>query len=294
MTRRYLAVFGSVIILSLSACGGETATPPDTTIQEESAEIEEPIPESADEDVPDGGPIQVGVFDQTVAPLLIIEGDAFSGFEVDFAREIVARMYGENTAVEFIPIAGQERFSSLAEGRIDMLIRSTVHTKSREEQALFSGSYLLSGNGFLVRQDEGYNTIADLDGDDVAVLSYMQESLMGQADLIGVSLGGWVVETQEEAFIAFSSGQAKALYHDWMLLVNLMDPGSDNILLDESRLAPIGVAFSLDKQDLRDRVNSILQEMIADGTWQTLYDKWISFDVRWDVDGMFDVPPVDR
>ncbi len=73
-----------------------------------------------------------------------------------------------------------------------------------------------------------------------------------------------------------------------------MDPNVHAIISEDSLFAPIGVAFALDEQDFRDEVDIVLKEVISDGTWQSIFDKWFGIAVLWNVEEMFDYPPVNR
>ena len=73
-----------------------------------------------------------------------------------------------------------------------------------------------------------------------------------------------------------------------------MDPAVQALIVDGSFLGPIGIAFPLGEEDFRDEVNGVLSDMIADGTWQSLFDKWFGIEVPWNVEEMFAWPAVDR
>lgn len=289
---------------------GCAASPPEATqVPTPSPEVEEPefVPEPEPTQVAESevvptdtetvdtvDPISVGINANPIPPLVVMEEDSTSGFEVELAAEIAKRLYGSEVQIEWVPITSQERFSSLADGQIDMLVRSLLHTTSREEQALFSGAYLLAGNGFLVFQDEGFSSIEDLDGKNVAVVPQLEEQLSQVASELGLTLNAVVGADLAEAQGLLGFDRADALYHDWLLLAGVMDQNAHAIITEPAQLAPIGIAFPLDDQELRDQVDLILREMIADGTWQSLYDKWFGIPVPWEVDNMFETPPFDR
>ena len=255
----------------------------------ESAPSADPTSEPATTESEPKGPMRVGVFAGSVPPLTITDGDTYSGFEIDIASEIIARLRGADAQIEWVPIEAPDRFSSLATGRIDMLVRATLHTVSREEQALFSGGYLLSGNSFLVFQDAGFSSVADLDGKDIGVLPFMVDRLIEVADAHGYTFNARVFEELTSAL-----GRAHAIFDDWVFLIGFMDPAVQALIVDGSFLGPIGIAFPLGEEDFRDEVNVILSEMIADGTWQSLFDKWFGIEVPWNVEEMFAWPAVDQ
>lgn len=287
--------------LFIAGCGSDPAEPAPsaTPIAELAATESDPAPTPVPTSEPEvAGPIRVGVNANSFPPLTIIEGVAFSGFEIDIATEIIMRLRGSDAQIEWIPITAAQRFSALAAGQIDMLVSATLHTTSREEQALFSGSYLLTGNSFLVYQDEGYSSVEDLDGESIATLIFMTDGLNEVTDALGITLGVIVFESIDEALLGIGIGdgfrRAAALYLDWVQLAGFMDPAVHALIMDGSSLGPIAVAFPLGEEDLRDEVNNVQSGMIADGTWQSIFDTWFGIEVPWNVEEMFDFPPVDR
>ena len=79
-----------------------------------------------------------------------------SGLDISYCRAIAAAI-GLNpyTDVEYIPASGSDRFDKLASGTIDVLIRTTTWTTSRDADlnADFAGTNFFDGQGILVRED---------------------------------------------------------------------------------------------------------------------------------------------
>lgn len=126
----------------------------------------------------------------------------------------------------------------------------------------------------------------------------MADGLNEVADALGFTFDVIGYSDMDEALggIGLNNGfrHAAALYLDWVQLASFMDPDMMTLLTDNSLLGPMGVAFPLGDEDLRDEVNSVLREMIADGTWQSLFEKWFGIAVSWNVEEMLDFPPVDQ
>jgi len=79
-----------------------------------------------------------------------------SGLDISYCRALAAAI-GLNpyTDVEYIPASGSDRFDKLASGTIDVLIRTTTWTTSRDADlnADFAGTNFFDGQGILVRED---------------------------------------------------------------------------------------------------------------------------------------------
>ena len=71
-----------------------------------------------------------------VCPVLVfsVKMAQWSGFDVDYCRAIAAAVLGDPDKVEFVPLKTPERFPALQTGEIDVLIRNTTWTLTRDTQ----------------------------------------------------------------------------------------------------------------------------------------------------------------
>lgn len=96
----------------------------------------------------------------------------FDGFDVAYGRAIAAAIGVKN--IEFIPLTAGERLTALQTGQIDVLIRNTTWTLTRDSKELgldFCPTTFYDGQGFIVRKADGINSIEDMDGATVCVTS---------------------------------------------------------------------------------------------------------------------------
>ena len=100
-----------------------------------------------------------------------------SGLDIAYCRAVAAAIgLNPDTDVEYIPASGSDRFDKLSSGTIDVLIRTTTWTTSRDADlnADFAGMNFFDGQGILVREDafaasEAGNSAAGLDGANICV-----------------------------------------------------------------------------------------------------------------------------
>jgi len=100
-----------------------------------------------------------------------------SGLDISYCRAVAAALgLNPDTDVEYIPASGSDRFDKLASGTIDVLIRTTTWTTSRDADlnADFAGMNFFDGQGILVREDSygaaaAGNSAAGLDGANICV-----------------------------------------------------------------------------------------------------------------------------
>lgn len=102
-----------------------------------------------------------------------LEGDTYSGFDIEFCRAVAAAVLGDPDKVDFTALTAEQRFTALQAGEIDVLIRNTTWTASRDgtEGAAFTTTTFYDGQGMMVEADSTYNTLEDMDGTTICVLS---------------------------------------------------------------------------------------------------------------------------
>ncbi len=90
----------------------------------------------------------------------------FVGFDVDFCHAMAAAIFGDGSAVDFTPLTAQTRLAALSAGEIDVLVRNTTYTLTRDtDNGLdFGPTTFYDGQTMMVYADSGMETWADLDG----------------------------------------------------------------------------------------------------------------------------------
>ena len=124
-------------------------------------------------EVQDRGTLNCGVNNAVPGFGVVDEAGDYSGFDIDFCRVIAAAVLGDAEAVEYVPLTAEQRFTSLASGEIDVLVRNTTWTASRDgtENAAFAATTFYDGQGMMVTADSGIASLDDMDGATVCVLS---------------------------------------------------------------------------------------------------------------------------
>jgi general L-amino acid transport system substrate-binding protein len=123
-------------------------------------------------EVQDRGTLQCGVNDAVPGFGFVDETGAYSGFDIEYCRVIAAAVLGDADAVEFTPLTADQRFTALQSGEIDVLVRNTTWTASRDggEGAAFVTTTFYDGQGMMVRADSGFTSIDDMGDTTVCVL----------------------------------------------------------------------------------------------------------------------------
>ena len=166
---------------------------------------------------------------------------SFAGFDTDFCRAIAAAVFGDSEKFEIRPATASERFTVLAAGEGDVLIRNTTNTMSRDTDlgGNFAPTTFYDGQGVMVRAEDGINSLADLEGGSVCVATGTTTEL-NLADVMaarGISYDPVVFETNDETITAYEEGRCDAMTTDKSGLVgrraNMQDPAA-HIILDET------------------------------------------------------------
>jgi len=173
----------------------------------------------------------------------------FEGFDVDVCRAIAAAVLGDANAVRFRPLSAQERFTAVQTGEVDVLARNTTWTSSRDTDVGldFAPVTFFDGQGFMVRQDSGVESLEDLEGLRIGVQSGTTTEL-NLADVLGalnVQYEPVVFENADQLVRAYDQGAVDAWTTDKSGLASylptLQDPAAHRILdatISKEPLAP--------------------------------------------------------
>src|SRR6201994_1850121 len=79
----------------------------------------------------------------------------WTGFDVDYCRAIAAAIFNDPTKVKFVALTAKDRFTALQSGDVDVLVRNTTWTSSREAQLPLNAGAVnyYDGQGFMVHKD---------------------------------------------------------------------------------------------------------------------------------------------
>lgn len=96
----------------------------------------------------------------------------WTGFDVDFCRAMAAAIFNDPKKVKFVPLTAKDRFTALQSGEIDVLVRNTTWTLSRDTSLGldFPAITYYDGQGFMVRKDSGIKSASQLDGASICII----------------------------------------------------------------------------------------------------------------------------
>jgi len=202
------------------------------------------------------------------------EGE-YVGFDLEVAQEVCERNGWEYVAQ---PIDWDSKDSELNSGTIDCIWNGFTMT-GREDQYTFSDPYIDNSQVVVVKADSGISSLKDLAGKVVAVQTDSSaESCLAdsQADLAATFADTDVQKDYNTCFLNLESGAVDAIAMDVGVAdYQIAQRGSGYVKLDENlSTEQYAVGFKLGNEALRDQVQKTLDEMMADGTFQKIAEKW--------------------
>jgi general L-amino acid transport system substrate-binding protein len=94
------------------------------------------------------------------------------GMDADMCRAVAAAALGDAAKVRFVPLSPQARFTALQSGEVDVLVRNTGWTLTREASLglLMAFVNFHDGTAFVVRESAGVASAKELDGATVCLI----------------------------------------------------------------------------------------------------------------------------
>jgi general L-amino acid transport system substrate-binding protein len=238
-----------VVALIVSACEATESPPPGqddqpTDAAEATADGEAtPAPPSGGDGllatVQDRGELICGV-NGSLPGFSFLEQDTgeMSGFDADFCRALAAAVLGDPDAVDFRQTSADARGPALQTGEVDVLIRNTTWTVSRDTQwGLFAPTTFYDGQGIMVRAAENIASLEDLAGATICVQTGTTTEL-NLADVLGAAGIDYTPQTfgeLEQTYSAYDEESCDAVTSDKSQLVavrtTLANP-ADHVILD--------------------------------------------------------------
>ena len=203
----------------------------------------------------------------------------YTGFDLELAQEVAKRLGLEYKAQ---PIAWDSKDALLKSGEIDCIWNGFT-MNGREDEYTWSEPYLDNQQVFVVRADSGINSDKVLGGKtvDVQTDSSAEAALKEAPELTATFKELLTTADYNTAFMDLEQGAVDAIAMDVIVAgYQIQQRNADFKILDDSLSEEeYGVGFKKGNTELRDKVQSTLEEMAEDGTLQEVSEKWFSKDV---------------
>jgi general L-amino acid transport system substrate-binding protein len=167
------------------------------------------------------GKVVCGVQDHAPGFSEVSPRGAWSGMDVEFCSALATAVLGDRDAVKFLSLNAGDRFKSLQDGEVDVLLGATSWTLTRDSElgARFTGALYYDGQGFIIPRNHSIASVLELSGASICVL----------------------VDTSDEAAISDYFGGRKMRYQlitsdRWADLVKTYSDGGCTVLTGDMTL----------------------------------------------------------
>jgi general L-amino acid transport system substrate-binding protein len=153
------------------------------------------------------------------------DGNA-TGFDADYCRYVAAAVLGDSGAVEFTFLTAAERFTAVQTGSVDVLIRNTTWTQSRDSDVGmdFAPTTYYDGQQVMAKGADGFSgtsAITDLEGAVVCTNAgtTTEKNITEVTGVLGVNITLNTFEDFNQVMDQFLSGACDAVTTDGSGLV---------------------------------------------------------------------------
>ena len=198
-----------------------------------------------------------------------------TGFDVDIAGEVARDIFGTPSQVEYRILSSADRINALQNNEVDIVVKIMSITCERRKLVNFSTAYLNAYQRILAPRDSAITQAADLSGKRVCAAkgttSLERVRQITPAPII-VTVVTWA-----DCLVALQQRQVDAVSTDDSILAGLVsqDPYL-HIVGPNMNQEPYGIGINLQNTGLVRFVNGTLERIRRDGTWNTLYRKWLT------------------
>ncbi len=204
-----------------AAAVAETTAAPTTT-----AEVEVVAGGSLLDTVQARGTLNCGVSGSAVAFSETQADGSVTGFDADYCRAVAAAVLGDANAVMFMSLTASERFIAVQSGDVDVLMRNSTWTQSRDTDVGmdFGPTTYYDGQQLMGRVSDGFSGnsgIADLEGAIVCTNAgtTTEKNIAEAAEMAGAEITLLAFETSDEVWETFIAGGCDITTTDGSALV---------------------------------------------------------------------------
>ena len=158
------------------------------------------------------GSLICGIAANGLAGFMVVDSQGkWTGLDVDVCRAVSAAIFGDAEKVKYLPVSGQQRFTALQSGEVDMLSNNTTATLSRDTSLGldFTAVTYYDGQGFMVNKKLGVKSAKEINGASVCVPSgsTTELNLADFARANKLTLKPVVIEDMDQIRQAFFAGR---------------------------------------------------------------------------------------
>lgn len=197
-----------------------------------------------------------------------------AGYEIGVVKKMAEYAFGDENAVEFVPVNATNRIPYLESKKIDYIAATLGVTEERKKQLDFSTNFFDGGAVTVVLKDSEIKAIPDLAGKKVIVIkgstgsTYLEENVPTAEQI--------KIESNADALRALKDGRADAMFHDAVLMTEFVSTSSDYTIVGEQvAFAPMALGVRKDDAEMLNFVNGALEKMRKEDYFKVLIEQYL-------------------
>ncbi|MFC9432390.1 glutamate ABC transporter substrate-binding protein [Nocardia sp. NPDC057030] len=249
---------GVVVAVAIAACGHDEPTTPVDHARE--------------------GRLTIGIkFDQP--GLSVRESDgSYRGFDVEVAKYVAGKLGVPPDKITFKEAPSAQREALITDGTVDFVVATYSITSDRKDKVDFAGPYYVAGQALLVKADNtaissidalaGGKRLCSAEGSTSA--KYVKENYAKDVRLLEFP-------TYSQCVDALRRDVVDAVTTDDIILAGFagLAPGELAVVGDTFTVEKYGIGVKKGDREIRARINDAIEEMVADGSWQSAFEETI-------------------
>lgn len=170
----------------------------------------------------------------------------WKGIDIDLCRSVATAIFGDPAKAKIIPLSWEQRWPALQSGDVDIMIKASGGTLSRDTELglQFSNSYYLGTTQIMAHNELGLESLKDAEGGTICVMAgtSQEKQLTSYLQRLQISMDIVSIEKTSELENAYFSGRCDT-YIQWGPVLAVAraassDPESHVILPDVIALEP--------------------------------------------------------
>lgn len=200
------------------------------------------------------------------------------GFDIDMAKQIAKAIFGDNnkSRLQFKVLTSAQRVPEVKAGNVDLVVQTMTINCARRKEVDFSAVYYMAGQKVLVKTTSKATGIDSLGGKKVCATkgsTSIANIVNAKVDPKPIGIG---VDSWTDCLVMLQQNQVDAVSTDDTILAGLraQDPFT-KVLPDAFTEEPYGMAIAKENPEFVQFVNSVLEQMHANGAWTKIYNDWL-------------------
>ena len=212
------------------------------------------------------------------APFEFYEDGKPVGFDVDLWSAICDKLGYE---AEFVHYPWDGLISGIQADKFDAIVADMEITDERKESVLFTDPYFYETIGIAKQAGSNINSLSDLKDQTIGLQTGTVAETWASKNESKIQEKEFTkYETMADALMDLEAGRTVAVINNGPYIqyqakindkIDVMDIIDDDPIL-------CGIAFNKDDSELCNKVNGVLKELVSDGTYAKLYQKWFGAD----------------